>query len=67
MQTVERPITGARHSSHRGGSTPGLALAIRTCRVFRQIDGRGKQVHQHGSIEAPELLARHLSAVPGRH
>lgn len=67
MQTVERPITGARHSSHRGGSTPGLALAIRTRRVFRQIDGRGKQVHHHGSIEAPELLARYQSAVPGRH
>jgi hypothetical protein len=31
----------------------------------RQIEGRWKQVHHHGSIEAPELLARYQSAVLG--
>ena len=33
-----------------------LALAIRTSRVYKLIDGRYKQVHHHGSIEDPALL-----------
>lgn len=44
-----------------------LALAIRTSRVFRQLDGQWKQVHHHGSIEDPDLLARYQSAVLGGH
>jgi ketosteroid isomerase-like protein len=48
---------------HRGDTD--LALAIRTSRVFRQLDGCWKQVHHHGSIEDPEMLARYQSAVPG--
>lgn len=40
-----------------------LALAIRTSRVFRRIGGRWKQVHHHGSIDDPGLLARYQAAV----
>jgi ketosteroid isomerase-like protein len=43
-----------------------LALAIRTSRVFKKIDGRWKQVHHHGSIDDPELLARYKAAVLGK-
>jgi len=40
-----------------------VKLAIRTSRVFRKIANRWKQVHHHGSIDAPELLAQYQSAV----
>ena len=40
-----------------------IALAIRTSRVFCRVDGQWKQVHHHGSIDDPALLARYQSAV----
>lgn len=40
-----------------------LDLAIRTTRLFRSRDGRWRQIHHHGSIEDPEMLARYLTAV----
>lgn len=40
-----------------------VKLAIRTSRVFRKIEGRWRQVHHHGSIDDPALLAQYQSAV----
>ena len=40
-----------------------IMLAIRTSRIFQKIDGFWRQVHHHGSIENPQLLARYQSAV----
>jgi ketosteroid isomerase-like protein len=40
-----------------------ITLAIRTSRIFRKLDGRWRQVHHHGSIEDPRLLAAYQSAV----
>lgn len=40
-----------------------LDLAIRTTRVFRFRNGRWRQVHHHGSIDDPQLLAAYQSAV----
>jgi ketosteroid isomerase-like protein len=40
-----------------------LALAIRTTRIFRRIDGTWRQVHHHGSMDDPELLAAYVRAV----
>ena len=37
-----------------------LELAIRTTRLFRRTDGRWRQIHHHGSIEDPDMLARYL-------
>lgn len=48
----------------RGGTE--IALAIRTSRIFRKIDGSWRQVHHHGSIEDPQLLAAYQSAVLGQ-
>lgn len=42
-----------------------LDLAIRTSRVYRRIDGYWRQIHHHGSIEDPALLARYQVAVLG--
>ncbi len=42
-----------------------VKLAIRTSRIYRLIDGHWRQVHHHGSIDDPELLARYQSAVKG--
>jgi ketosteroid isomerase-like protein len=38
-------------------------LAIRRTRIFRHVDGRWRQVHDHGSIGIPELLARYQAAL----
>jgi ketosteroid isomerase-like protein len=43
-----------------------MKLSIRTSRIFRKIDGHWRQVHHHGSIEEPQLLARYQSAVLGK-
>jgi ketosteroid isomerase-like protein len=40
-----------------------LELAIRTTRIFRFTGGRWRQVHHHGSIEQPDLLAAYQAAV----
>ncbi len=40
-----------------------IALAIRTSRIFEKRDDSWKQVHHHGSIEDPELLAKYQTAV----
>ncbi|MEK7075702.1 MAG: nuclear transport factor 2 family protein [Patescibacteria group bacterium] len=40
-----------------------IKLAIRTSRIYRLMDGEWRQVHHHGSIDDPELLARYQKAV----
>jgi ketosteroid isomerase-like protein len=41
-----------------------LQLAIRTTRVFRRDeDGQWRQIHHHGSIDDPRMLAAYQSAV----
>jgi hypothetical protein len=46
--------------------TDEIILAIRTSRIFKRVNGMWKQVHHHGSIENPELLARYQNAVSGK-
>ncbi len=54
----------------RGEIEPGghpMPLAIRTTRVFRRdADGRWRQVHHHGSIDDPKMLAAYQDAVLGK-
>jgi len=40
-----------------------IDLRIRTSRWFRRVDGRWRQLHHHGSIDEPELLAHYQAAV----
>jgi len=42
-----------------------VALAIRTSRVYRRIDSQWRQVHHHGSMDDPVLLATYQAAVLG--
>jgi len=42
-----------------------LKLAIRTSRIFKRIDGHWRQVHHHGSVDDPRLLANYQSLVLG--
>jgi ketosteroid isomerase-like protein len=37
-------------------------LNFRTSRIYRRIDAQWRQVHHHGSIEDPQLLAAYQSA-----
>jgi ketosteroid isomerase-like protein len=53
---------GRERGTYRDGDAV-KDLNIRTTRVFRLIDGRWRQVHHHGSIEDPKLLAEYQSAV----
>jgi ketosteroid isomerase-like protein len=43
-----------------------LRLAIRTTRVFRRMEGRWRQVHHHGSMDDPRMLAQYQEAVGAR-
>jgi hypothetical protein len=43
-----------------------IELAIRTSRTYRLDCGKWRQVHHHGSIDKPELLAIYQEAVLGR-
>lgn len=40
-----------------------LELAIRTTRIFRWTGTRWRQIHHHGSIDNPDMLARYQDAV----
>lgn len=44
---------------------PELRLAIRTTRLFRRHGGRWRQLHHHGSMDDPELLAAYQRAIRG--
>lgn len=55
---------GRERGEFRVGKTV-VKLAIRTSRIYKLIDRRWQQVHHHGSIDNPELLARYQSAVKG--
>jgi ketosteroid isomerase-like protein len=53
---------GKERGEFRFGETV-VKLNIRTTRVFRLLSGRWQQVHHHGSIDDPDLLARYQTAV----
>ena len=53
---------GRERGTFETGSTK-LDLAIRTTRIFRRAGGRWRQVHHHGSIDNPNLLAAYQQAV----
>lgn len=40
-----------------------IPLAIRTTRIFRHVGGDWRQLHHHGSIDDPALLANYQSTV----
>jgi ketosteroid isomerase-like protein len=48
--------------SHLEARETRLNLNFRTSRIFRRIDAQWRQVHHHGSIEDPQLLAAYQSA-----
>jgi ketosteroid isomerase-like protein len=55
-------VVGRERGEYRAGEAV-LKMAIRTTRVFRLIEGGWRQVHHHGSIDDPELLAAYQKAV----
>ncbi|MEA5112727.1 MAG: nuclear transport factor 2 family protein [Geobacteraceae bacterium] len=52
-----------RERGKYGAGEEALDMAIRTSRVFRWMDGEWRQVHHHGSIDDPVLLAAYQKAV----
>ena len=40
-----------------------IELAIRTSRIYTRYETRWKQIHHHGSMDNPDLLARYQKAV----
>jgi ketosteroid isomerase-like protein len=55
-------VVGRERGEYRAGETA-LAMAIRTTRIFRRIEGAWRQVHHHGSIDDPALLGAYQRAV----
>jgi ketosteroid isomerase-like protein len=59
-------VVGRERGEIEAGGQP-MRLAIRTTRVFRRdADGRWRQVHHHGSIDDPKMLAAYQDAVLGK-
>ena len=54
-----------RERGHLRAPSTDLSLAFRTSRIFSKLDGQWRQVHHHGSIEDPQLLAKYQGAVLG--
>lgn len=57
-------VVGRERGQFRVGEKV-IQLAIRTSRTYQLIDGRWLQVHHHGSIDNPVLLAEYQQAVRG--
>jgi ketosteroid isomerase-like protein len=56
---------GRERGEYRALSGDTLQMAIRTSRFYRLIDGQWRQLHHHGSIDDPALLAAYQAAVRG--
>ena len=65
-ETAEMFYTVGRERGYFRLDGEELTLAIRTSRIFRNVNGRWQQVHHHGSIEDPALLAKYQTAVMGK-
>jgi len=55
---------GRERGEFRSGDTT-VELNIRTSRIYRMTRDGWRQVHHHGSIDDPELLAGYQAAVKG--
>lgn len=62
-QTDEMFVAVGRERGYFKLGDQSLDLAIRTSRTYRKFDGQWRQLHHHGSIDAPDLLARYQAAV----
>lgn len=65
-ETAEMFYTVGRERGYFRLGGKEITLAIRTSRIFRKFNGCWKQVHHHGSIEDPQLLAKYQTAVTGK-
>lgn len=52
-----------RERGHVNFNNQKLELTIRTSRVYKEVDGRYRQIHHHGSIEDPQLLNAYQTLV----
>lgn len=62
-KTSEMFFATGRERGHFKTDDEIINLAIRTTRIFKMINHSWKQIHHHGSIDDPELLARYRKAV----
>ncbi|GGM45570.1 hypothetical protein GCM10012275_15780 [Longimycelium tulufanense] len=58
-------FAGRETGSYTGADGDTIALEIRTTRYFRYDEGRWRQYHHHGSIDAPDALGAYQRAVTG--
>jgi len=65
-ETPEMFYAVGRERGHFKSTDESMALAIRTSRIFRRTRDGWRQVHHHGSIDDPGLLARYQQVVLGR-
>jgi len=55
-------VTGRERGTLKTPTTE-LELAIRTTRIFTRQTGSWRQIHHHGSIDRPDLLAAYQQAI----
>ncbi len=56
-------VAVGRERGHFQQGSDIMELAIRTSRTYLKSDGRWQQLHHHGSIDNPDLLAKYQRAV----
>jgi hypothetical protein len=55
-------VVGRERGEYRADEVV-LSMAIRTTKVFRQMEAEWRQAHHHGSIDDPDLLAAYQKAI----
>lgn len=65
-ESAEMFVAAGRERGYFERNEMRIELAIRTSRAYRKMEGRWRQIHHHGSIEDPALLARYQAAVLGK-
>ena len=63
-QTAEMFYAVGRERGYFRPAAGEISLAIRTSRIFRKTGACWQQVHHHGSIDNPQILAAYQAAVP---
>ena len=63
IETGEMFFAAGRERGYFKTEDVEISLAIRTSRIFMKDSAQWKQVHHHGSIEDPELLAAYQNVV----
>lgn len=59
-------VAGRERGYFRTADRGQIDLAIRTSRIYQLLEGQWRQIHHHGSIDNPDLLAQYQKWLAGQ-